>query len=183
MLVLIGPSASGKTEVAKILIEKYKMKRMVTYTTRPIRINETNGVDYHFVTVDQFIKMKEADEFVETTFYNNNYYGSRKKDISNDKVVILDPSGLKSFYGALKDKIIAVFLETPESIRRVRMMKRNDKNKDIEIRIKNDSIIFHKDNIVKIDYSISNTDIDLENLAAEIYKIYQETTNKSSVCI
>jgi guanylate kinase len=40
MLILVGPSASGKTEIANILISNYKMKNVVTYTTRPIRINE-----------------------------------------------------------------------------------------------------------------------------------------------
>ena len=77
MLILIGPSASGKTEVAKILISKYGMQRLVTYTTRKMRTGEIGGRDYHFVTVEEFLNLSEG-EFVETTFYNGNY-GSRKR--------------------------------------------------------------------------------------------------------
>lgn len=94
MLVLIGPSASGKTEIAKILIRDFGMKKLVTYTTRPARPGEQDGIDYHFVTVDEFKALDEAEEFVETTFYNGNYYGSRKRDVDMNKVVVLDPSGL-----------------------------------------------------------------------------------------
>ena len=54
MLVLVGPSASGKTEATKLLIEKYNLKKLVTYTTRKIRVNEVNGKDYHFISVDEF---------------------------------------------------------------------------------------------------------------------------------
>ena len=68
MLVLIGPSASGKTEIAKILIRDFGMKKLVTYTTRPARPGEQDGIDYHFVTVDEFKALDEAEEFVETTF-------------------------------------------------------------------------------------------------------------------
>ena len=52
MLILIGPSASGKTEVAKLLAKKYNITKIVTYTTRAPRINEINGVDYNFVSVE-----------------------------------------------------------------------------------------------------------------------------------
>ena len=54
MLILIGPSASGKTEVAKLLAKKYNITKIVTYTTRAPRVNEVNGVDYNFVSVEEF---------------------------------------------------------------------------------------------------------------------------------
>lgn len=49
MLILIGPSASGKTEAAKIMINRYPISRVVTCTTRKKRINEIDGFDYHFL--------------------------------------------------------------------------------------------------------------------------------------
>ena len=64
MLILVGPSASGKTEATKILIEKYNLKKLVTYTTRSMRVHEVNGKDYHFITKEEFInKMKEKDVY------------------------------------------------------------------------------------------------------------------------
>lgn len=54
MLVIIGPSASGKTQIVNSLIQFYKMKKMVTYTTRPIRNQEVNGIDYYLLRKRNF---------------------------------------------------------------------------------------------------------------------------------
>ncbi|MCK9536692.1 MAG: AAA family ATPase [Bacilli bacterium] len=177
MLVLIGPSASGKTEIAKILIYKYEMEKLITYTTRMIRPSEKNGIDYHFVTFSNFRAMEEADEFIETTYYNNNFYGSRKKDIVLNKVAVLDPNGLNHLYRHLGEAIVTVYLETPEGIRIERMQKRGDSEDDIGRRIQNDNILFNKANILKIDRVVRNEKIDLEQLAADIYHFYREKAN------
>ena len=97
MIILIGPSASGKTVAAKNLQEKYNLKKAITTTTRKMRINETDGVDYFFLTRKEFLKEKKNDKFVETTLYNNNFYGCRKDQVDDNKIIILDPNGLHSF--------------------------------------------------------------------------------------
>ena len=56
MIILCGPSASGKTEVAKLLATKYNIQKAITNTTRPIRVNEVNHVDYHFTSKEEFLK-------------------------------------------------------------------------------------------------------------------------------
>jgi len=171
MLILVGPSASGKTEIANILISDYHMKKVVTYTTRPMRVNEVAGVSYNFVTMDEFLKMKENDEFVETTFYNNNYYGTRKKDVSSEKIVVLDLNGLKSFQEKMPDAIFSVYLDTAEETRILRMALRGDSREQIEKRIINDRQLFDKEKIV-VDHIIRNEDTSLEKLADTIYQIY-----------
>ena len=90
MIILVGPSASGKTEIAKILTTKYGFKKFVTSTTRAPRVNEINGLDYNFLTEDTFIKMRNNNEFIESTFYNNNYYGTEKKLIDDKTVLIVE---------------------------------------------------------------------------------------------
>ncbi|HOE06685.1 MAG TPA: AAA family ATPase [Bacilli bacterium] len=171
MLILVGPSASGKTEIANILINDYHMKKVVTYTTRSMRVNEVAGVSYNFVTMDEFLKMKENDEFVETTFYNNNYYGTRKKDVSSEKIVVLDLNGLKSFQEKMPDAIFSVYLDTAEETRILRMALRGDSREQIEKRIINDRQLFDKEKIV-VDHIIRNEDTSLEKLADTIYQIY-----------
>lgn len=170
MLVLVGPSASGKTEVANILINKYKMVRMVTYTTRKMRVNEVNGVSYNFVSEEEFLKLKENNEFVETVNYNGNYYGTRKKDVALDKIVILEPQGLISFNKEMRDKIVSFYLDCSEVERINRMIYRQDKPEDIKKRVENDRIAF-KD-IKDVDFIISNEDITLAELADKIYNLY-----------
>ncbi len=171
MLILVGPSASGKTEIANILISNYQMKKVVTYTTRPIRINEVAGISYHFVTIDEFLEMKKNDEFVETTFYNNNYYGTRKKDISSEKIVVLDLNGLKSFQEKMPDAIFSVYLDTAEETRILRMALRGDSREQIEKRIVNDRHFFDKEKTT-VDYIVKNENTSLEKLADTIYEIY-----------
>ena len=97
MIILVGPSASGKTEIAKILIKEYGYQKFVTTTTRNIRINEKDNVDYHFINKDQFINKIKNDEFIEYVSYNDNFYGTEKKEIDKNKVLIVEPQGLKHF--------------------------------------------------------------------------------------
>ncbi len=172
MLILIGPSASGKTEVAKIIIEKYNMKRIVTYTTRSPRVGEVDGIAYNFVSKEKFLEMKEDNEFIETVCYNGNYYGTNKKDVSNDKIVVLDPNGLKSLYEKMPNDIISFYLCTNEKERINRMLFRQDKLEDINNRIENDRIAFKY--VEHADYKISNENITLLDLADKIYKIYND---------
>ena len=69
--------------------------------------SQVNGVDYNFVSIEEFAKLTDENFFVETTYYNSNYYGTARKDIKDDKCIILDPNGLKSFL-KLNDERIKV---------------------------------------------------------------------------
>ena len=73
MIILVGASASGKTEVAKVLAKTFQMRKVITHTTRPMRENEIDGVDYYFVSREEFISLKKHNFFVETTEYNDNF--------------------------------------------------------------------------------------------------------------
>ena len=74
MLVLVGPSASGKSAIVKCLTKKYGLEKFITCTTRSMRVGEVDNVDYHFLTQDEFSKLYENNEFIETVYYNGNYY-------------------------------------------------------------------------------------------------------------
>ena len=60
MLVLVGPSASGKSAIVKCLESKYGIKKFITCTTRPMRVGEINGVDYFFMTKEEFAKFMDT---------------------------------------------------------------------------------------------------------------------------
>ena len=68
MILLVGASASGKTEVGKILLSKYGMKKAVTQTSRQIRPSEVDGVDYHFVSKEEFLRLWDEGKLIENTF-------------------------------------------------------------------------------------------------------------------
>jgi guanylate kinase len=174
MLVLLGPSASGKTESAKIMINRYPISRVVTCTTREKRVNEIDGFDYHFFTVDEFKKLEKEDYFVETAEYNHNLYGTPRNELGDNKFIILEPQGLKSFIELKPCKIVAIFLRTEENIRISRMKERKDKQKDIMKRIESDRKDFDLNKIEGLDLIIDTSNKSLAHVADLIYSNYQK---------
>ena len=80
-VVLVGSTGSGKNEIAKELLNRTDcFEKLVSYTTN---INECcqDSENYHYVSTEEFLAMREANELFESTVYANSYYGSRKADI------------------------------------------------------------------------------------------------------
>ncbi len=175
MLVLIGASASGKTEIAKRLIAHHNFKKTVTYTTRPKRSGEVDGVDYHFLGRDEFITKMKIGFFLETSEYSGNLYGTAFKDASLDKVLIVDIRGANALYEALKDDVMIFFIETPVAIRRERMQARGDFKEDIEQRLTIDQAYFKVEALVHVDKIIVNERHDLKALTQSVYDAYVKT--------
>ena len=181
MLVLIGPSASGKTESAKIMINRYPISRVVTCTTRKKRINEIDGFDYHFVTKTKFNQLKRDGYFLETALYNGNFYGTPRNELADDKFIILEPQGLKSFFEESECQIVAIFLKTKEGVRIKRMSLRQDSPEDIKKRIYADREEFDLKKIEGLDLVIDTTDVTLSDLADKIYFSYLEILEKKKL--
>ena len=77
LYVVSAPSGAGKTSLVKALMEREPGIRFsVSYTTRKPRLNEVDGRDYHFVTMEQFTEMVARDEFLEHAQVFDNYYGT-----------------------------------------------------------------------------------------------------------
>lgn len=178
MLVISGASASGKTEVAHIICKKYGLKRVITVTTREKRVGEVDGVDYFFVTKDQFLDLIKNNKLVEYAEYNGNFYGSRKDQIADDHILVLEATGLKA-YIALNDSSIVTFALTANAkIREDRMRCRGDKECDIEKRLKSDRTVFSKSNLRGVDFFIENNTSTLDELADDIYIKYISKLNR-----
>ena len=154
MLLLVGKSASGKSEILKRLKE-LGMKTIVTYTTRPPRIGEVEGIDYHFISEEDFIKKIQSDFFAETTKYETVNgiwrYGSAKEDYDNNTAVILNPEGLKSVKRIFPEAIAMYIIASNKTRyeRAISRIKSNDKKglKEIDRRFEadeNDFTYIHK---------------------------------------
>jgi len=174
MIVLAGASASGKTEVAKLLAKKYGITKVITTTTRKKRKGEVNGKDYFFVSKRKFEEMIHDGKFVEYTFYNGNLYGSTKDQVTDKKCVVIDPAGLRS-YISLKPNanIVTFFLDCDESTRRERMIFRGDDMDKIISRIEHDRVAFKKENISTVDHVVdSSINQTVEKVTDTIYYLY-----------
>ena len=76
LLVVSGPSGSGKSSIVRELIERLGIEFSVSATTRLPRPGERHGVHYNFISRRDFEKMIENDELLEWAIYNNRYYGT-----------------------------------------------------------------------------------------------------------
>lgn len=82
LFVVSGPSGAGKdTVVSRLLSEHPDVKKTVSATTRPMREGEVNGVNYHFLSKEQFKETLDNDGIVEYTCYCENYYGTLRSEI------------------------------------------------------------------------------------------------------
>lgn len=94
--IIVGPSGVGKSTLIKAFEEKHpnKLGFSVSYTTRNPRKGEEHGVNYFFVTKDEFKTMIANDEFIEHCEVHGNYYGTSKKQIrdiqAKGKIPLLD---------------------------------------------------------------------------------------------
>lgn len=152
-------------------------KPVITYTTRNPRKNEVNGIHYYFISEDEFNKKKKEDFFAETTSYNTisgmKYYGTAKCDLDGDKVLIVNPSGLKTLYNMKELNLISFLICVDESVLKQRLLKRGDDWGEIIRRMAADESDF-ADIDEYIDFTIENND-EMEpwvcaDLIAYIYK-------------
>lgn len=129
MIVLVGESASGKSSIERYLADNYGYNKVVSYTTRQPRPNEVDGVDYHFISVDEFLKLKEQGFFAETAVYNNWYYGTAKEDCTDDKIAVLTPHGLRQISKVDGINVLSFYVNVPRRDRLIKILQRGD---DIE---------------------------------------------------
>lgn len=174
MVILVGASASGKSVVAKDMIKRYGFSKVITYTTRSIRVGEVNNVDYHFVSKEEFIEKANNNFFIETACYNDNYYGTAYEDISRNKVLIVEPKGANVYYNKLKDDVKIIYLNATEEERKNRMIERCDKIEDINKRLLNDEKYFSLSNLDHIDLIINTDALTIEEISDIIIKEYEK---------
>jgi len=140
LIVLIGPSGSGKTTLERKFVKQFGFDRIVSHTTRKPRPGEIDGVDYYFVSEDEFNQI-EMLEFVE---YNGNLYGASvqefQKKARRNCVFVAEPHGAKQaklVYPYAK----LVYLWVPEEIRFQRMLESRGPV-EARLRIQADRLVF-----------------------------------------
>lgn len=176
-LALVGASCTGKTTILHILSERGYIP-IISYTTRPKREGEVNGFDYNFISDETFEELKRQDFFAETTEYRVASddiwkYGTSRKDLEGNKILILNPEGLKNLKKDKSLDITAVLLLADTGTIWNRLRERGDNSAEATRRLDAD----HRDfeGITEyIDFAIrTDGDMSVEEIADLIDEIYK----------
>lgn len=190
VLILCGKSCTGKDTIKKELVNYYGFLPLVTLTTRPKRDNETDGVDYKFVSLQELenkihegkvIEYRKFDTSVagkhDTWFYATPLY--ELKEFEN-YIIILNPKGARRFidrYG--KDNCCLMCIESNEMTREDRAKQRpNFDQKEWERRLETDSKDFAYNELRDIVYTYVLNDLPLNLLIEKILDFYIEWRDK-----
>jgi len=176
MVILSSPSGAGKTTITKKLQQKYQnLKISVSHTTRKPRTNEVHGVDYFFVSKNEFEKLVVQKSFYEYAKIFNNYYGTSKKSVKNiidkknDILFDIDWQGTQQLSSFKELKLIKIFILPPnkEELKKRLVQRNQDNRKIVDQRLKcYDEDILHWSDY---DYVILNDN--LENCFKQIENI------------
>lgn len=145
-IIITAPSGAGKTTIVKHLLSKFsQLQFSVSACTREKREGEIDGVDYYFITENEFKNKIAGNEFIEwEEVYAGNFYGTLKSDVEriwqNNGVVIFDVDvigalNLKKYFG---DKAIAVFIAPPhvDELEKRLESRATESNEKIAMRVK-----------------------------------------------
>lgn len=158
-VILVGPGASGKDTLKERFIQR-GYTPSISYTTRPPRDGETDGVHYHFTDKETFMKMVDDGEFYEWQEFGSEHgldalYGTTKVDFYKANIFIMTPDGLNDLSKKDREQSMIMYLNIDEDIRRERLSKRNNFD-TVDNRIEQDSRQF-KD-FTDFDLEIKNND-------------------------
>lgn len=121
ILIITAPSGAGKTSVTTHLLQKFpELTFSVSAATRAPRENETNGVDYYFMSLEEFQQKIQHNEFIEWEMvYEGKYYGTLVSEMEriwrSDKIPVLDidVKGAIHVQQQFPEKTVSIFIEPP----------------------------------------------------------------------
>lgn len=136
-LILVGKAAAGKDFLKNKLVKK-GFNAGISCTTRPPRKNEVDGVDYHFMTEQEFKDILDSGEMLEHMIFNDWYYGLTKTEFEQADVMIMSKDGLDVLPSDYRKKCMVIWLDPPRLTRVERLTYRNDPNDSIIRRMDTD---------------------------------------------
>jgi guanylate kinase len=178
LLILSGPSGVGKDTVARMVIERRpdSFYFVVTATTRPPRGDERHGVDYMFVTFDEFARMIEEDELLEYAVVYNDYKGIPKQQIRDalasgrDVILRVDVQGAATVRRLIPNAI-SVFLTTRSEQGLVRRLLQRKQDTAEGMALRTATARQEMKRAIEFDYCVVNPEGEPETAVQQVLSI------------
>ena len=182
---IMGKSSSGKDTIFKLLIEEniQELKEVVSYTTRPIRTNETDGVEYYFINKKELEDWTSKGKVIETRCYDT-VHGKWYYSTIDDGQIDLNSSrnyliistlesfvGIRDYYGI--ENVLPIYIDIDDGLRLQRALDREreqlqPKYEEMCRRFIADSIDFSEENLKLAGISRRFKNYNLDNVLDEI---------------
>lgn len=179
LIVVSGPSGVGKDTVVSKYLEKHNEDELsISMTSRGIRNNEVDGVNYYFKTKEEFEEAIDNNELLEYAMYNGNYYGTPRKEVEKrinngiNVILVIEVVGAMNVKNMMKDDCTLIFILPPSMDElKDRLINRGTDSMDS---IDNRLDIARREIEVsdKYDYKIINDDLD--NAVKELESIIKK---------
>jgi guanylate kinase len=176
MLVLSSPSGAGKTSLSRMLLAEDKgVELSISVTTRPRRLSEVDGHDYHFIDRDRYEAMVKNGELLEWAEVFGHCYGTPRKPVEaalavgRDVLFDIDWQGTQQLLGKVRADVASVFVLPPSLQELERRLKRRAEDSDDVIRRRMEKAADEMSHWADYDYVVINHD--LERAFAEVRAI------------
>lgn len=180
LIVISGPSGAGKSSLFKALLQRKieHLKASISHTTRNKRPGEQEGVDYYFISRDEFFQMLREEQFLEHTEYSGNFYATSKKFVSNalasSESILFDLDHRGAM--AMKTHSATLIFCAPPSLEDLekRLHKRGDAQEEIEKRMAKAQEQMRQ----KVLYEHIIVNDNLERASEELFQLVESITKK-----
>ena len=168
MLVLSSPSGAGKSSICRALLDLDKnLYLSISTTTRKKRPNEMSGIDYNFVTLDEFEYKLSQNNFIEHAKVFNNFYGTDKSIVEDkintgkDLLFDIDWQGAQQLREKMRENIVSVFILPPSKKELERRLKERGQDTDEVVKERMSEATAEITHWAEYDYVIINEDLNL----------------------
>ena len=187
LLVISGPSGSGKGEIVKRILERRNdVALSVSATTRAPRTGETNGISYHFMTKERFREKLDAGDFLEYNEYNGNFYGTPKSEVEKqlsagmNLILEIDVHGAKNVKRVFPEAILVMVAPPDFRTLETRLRGRGDDVPEEVIRKRLDTARSELEQIPFYDHLVVNRQGMLEDAVSDVISIISAEKSKVS---
>jgi guanylate kinase len=165
LLVLSAPSGGGKSSIARNLLQgRDDLGYSVSATTRPMREGERDGVDYHFISREEFVRRREAGEFLESATYGGHLYGTLRSEIDRifaagrHAVLDIEIEGARQIRASFRNSLHLFVLPPSAEVLIGRLRGRNTEPAEA-VRERITRAAEELDAVAEYDYAVINQDL------------------------